>query len=264
VASKKSSKRTGSNKRRRTSKKPDDVNPHERKAAWYDAHGDARQAHCFVCRFNEVGWLNVGFHLAHVVPRAQGGNNSDTWNRVPTCNTCNKNVINGTNLFDLIAQHYPRRIVPVALYLWQRFVCAQRHIAQRYFEAFGLEAFVRTMYGTEGIEFPANGSALENDELTCCLRGALPDFGCAEQPGRIKNGALVYSTLRMYDDAVRERRVLERDTKRYEREVDALQTVAARLTQTRDASKQALKTARTLLRQLCDEHARDENTSGTG
>lgn len=127
----------------------EDVDLHQRKSAWVAAYGKSRVTNCFVCQFNEVGWKNIGFDLAHVVARCRGGNNNQLWNRIPVCKTCNQNVSSDTNLFDFAAQNYPERIVPMALYLQRQFAQRQPHLTSEHGELQTLEWLVRFLFGSE-------------------------------------------------------------------------------------------------------------------
>lgn len=214
-------------KRKRSSDwRSKDISVHERKSAWSDAYGDARVAKCFICQFNEVGWENVGFDMAHVVARACGGNNDESWNRVPTCGTCNKNVSSETNLLDFVATYYPKRLVAVVRYLYKRFRHRNCFLADRYFATHGLEAFVRTMYGCCG---------LQTAKDTTLGKFLQRKTGATTDKGRIQNEQ-VYAILRQYDAHVKAVEQNSLETKQLDKEIEAVKLVFERLLRLRAAA----------------------------
>ena len=214
-------------KRARTSDwKTKDLSLHQRKSAWVDAYGDARVAKCFVCRFNEVGWENIGFDMAHVVARGCGGNNDESWNRVPTCNTCNKNVSNETNLLDFVAEFYPQRLIPVVRYLWHRFKHRNSFMASHFIDH-GLEAFVRTLYGCCGVQTDPNSS------LAKYLQRKV---GASERKGLIQNEQ-VYVILRKYDQRIAQLKDSKQAIKQLDKEIDSMQLVLNRLRRLKESEQ---------------------------
>lgn len=190
---------------------------HARKSIWESIYGKVRHTYCFVCRFNEIGWENSSFDLAHVVARSAGGNNSCGWNRFATCSTCNQKVAINTNLLDFISEHYPARLIPVVLNLWQRFRAAEPYVARHCFST--LESFVRTMYGRHGSRRGAQ-----------FLRRLLPDYDDEQQQqqGRIKDER-VYAHVRYYDELASERKAAKRNLRTLTKEIDSLHKTMERL-----------------------------------
>lgn len=259
----------GSSRMSKTSpiKTKQDVSVHARKACWVAMYGESRLAKCCVCQFNEVGWTNVGFDMAHVVPRSLDGNNRDGWNRVPTCGTCNGNVASNTNLLDFIVQHYPHRLIPVVCFLYGLFVDKQPYLANKYFKKNGivrLEMFVRTLYGTNGLESdyvtsptsPAqksdnspkgNDRGRKENSLVHFLRRALPDF--ATKRGRVKDDH-VYAILRHYDSQVCEKAQAKAEMQDLDRDIDALQSTIDRLRRIKKDKADALARCRREIKRL--------------
>jgi hypothetical protein len=204
-----------------------DVGLHTRKAIWTSVRGDRRQARCFICGFNDVGWEAFAFDLAHVVARACGGNNTASWNRFPTCSTCNQKVARGTNLLDFIADNYPGRLVSVVKNLWQRFRDNEPVLAHRYFSDESvvgkrfLEQFARTMYGTDGVKRGARS-----------FRRLLPDYDDQPQRGRVVNEH-VYKLLRYYDDTAASVEALRAESASLDEDVRAAHRNMARLVRAR-------------------------------
>lgn len=197
----------------------EDLSLHDRKSAWVDAYGEARQAKCFVCRYNEVGFENVGFDMAHVVARCAGGTNTESWNRVPTCATCNRNTTSDTNLLDFIAEHYPKRLVAVAKYLFERFRQREPYLAQKYFADCGLEVFVRTLFGSCGIEIDNEKSLLAK------FLGRHRTFSVK---GAVQND-MVYRILRFYDECLVVEKTKRKEIDNIEAELVSLRAVCDRL-----------------------------------
>jgi len=243
--------------------KKQDVSVHARKACWVAMYGESRLAKCCVCQFNEVGWTNVGFDMAHVVPRSLDGNNRDGWNRVPTCSTCNGNVASDTNLLDFIVQHYPHRLIPVVCFLYGLFVDKQPYLANRYFNKNGivrLEMFVRTLYGNNGLESQYVTSRNAHDQtaqgkvrlgkennLVQFLRRALPDF--ETKRGRVKDDH-VYAILRHYDNQVYDKAQAKVELANLERDIAALQRTVDRLRKIKKEKEDALVRCRTEIKRL--------------
>ena len=216
-----------------------DVSVHARKAAWVAAYGSARIALCILCQFNEVGWTNVGFDLAHVVARCCDGNNTELWNRVPVCSTCNQNVSSETNLLDFAAEHYPARVVPLTIYLFEQFGARQPHLAQEAFESNQIEPFARFLYGSL-----ANNINLstKNAENALSLRLFRKRSLQHTERGAIQNES-VYAILRAYDGSVHEAARATARMDRLQSDMDALQRVQQTLLADWDAAKSAKEKA---------------------
>lgn len=215
-----------------------EVTVHTRKAIWESIYGEARQTRCFLCSYTEIGGEASSFDLAHVVARATGGNNSSSWNRFATCSTCNQKVANNTNLLDFIVENYPKKLIPVCLNLWQRFLEAEPYAARRYFSSGSLELFVRTLYGrngtTRGVMF---------------FSRYLPDYNDKEQKGRVTNER-VYSMLRYYDETAESKLALRRNISQIDKEIQSMQQVLVRLQREKSDNERKLEFAKSEMTRL--------------
>lgn len=211
-----------------------DVNVHARKASWVAAYGEKRIAKCMLCQFNEVGWENVGFDLAHVVARCCNGNNTALWNRVPVCNTCNQNTTKTTNLLDFAAKKYPERVVPVVQYLFGRFTAQQPHLAAEEFRADQLESFARFMYGKPLVEIQKYLS--ESSSLQHFRKRSIRH----SDDGGIQSDQ-VYALLRAHDHQMQKLTHFQERIEKLQCNIEALQDILQTLCAELDTAKKNKK-----------------------
>ncbi len=116
---------------------------------------------CIVCQLNTIGLevLNKA-DFAHVAPRGGGGNNTETWNRVPLCRDCNSGCAS-RNLLDYIVDNYRHRLIPVVAFLYE--VYKKRDLLRAYrFQppestVPDYSEFVLSVYGSDCNDLPEEG-----------------------------------------------------------------------------------------------------------
>lgn len=214
----------------------EDISVHYRKSVWVAFYEKKRLDNCILCTFNEVGFENVGFDMAHVVSRSCGGSNTEAWNRVPVCKTCNQNVKSSVNLLDFTATYYPSRLVFIVKKLYQRFSLDQVYLYTRFFHQKGLELFVRTIFGTGGYNF------YDKEKTHKLFKTLSPDFllSESERSGRVKNEN-VYRILRDYDHIVVQKQNLYSNLISQEKDIESMERIMFQLRERICADKKKLQ-----------------------